>query len=237
MATRECQVCGETANEDGFVTPNCHHRYCRPCAAQLCLNAISSETDFPPRCCGRNIPIQFVWYVLEPDQMVLYNAKAAEYTAPNRIYCHVQTCSTFIAPAAYDRNTATCEKCGSKTCTMCRGPSHLDDCPPEDESMQQLLAHAKERRWQRCPRCKNLIERISGCRRMRCTCGAYYCYICGNHWVDCTCTGDEDEDDDDDDDDDDEEDDEDDENDEDDEGDESMDNGAGAHGGEGNQLN
>ncbi|GAB4838069.1 hypothetical protein Ancab_027599 [Ancistrocladus abbreviatus] len=38
---------------------------------------------------------------------------------------------------------------------------------------------AKENQWQNCPKCKIFVDRVSGCRLVRCRCGVSFCHSCG----------------------------------------------------------
>lgn len=53
---------------------------------------------------------------------------------------------------------------------------------PEDFA---LFALAKEKQWSRCPGCKAMMERVSGCKHMTCSlCDYESCYRCGSLWSD-----------------------------------------------------
>ena len=39
---------------------------------------------------------------------------------------------------------------------------------------------AQQSKWQRCPKCKIYVERVSGCTFIGCRCGNSLCYLCGH---------------------------------------------------------
>jgi hypothetical protein len=143
----------------------CSHEYCRGCIADLFKAAISDESLFPPRCCGQHIPLG-INQIFVPAKLVgEYRAKELEYNAPNRTYCHIPTCSTFIPPKFIQEDTGICVKCQSETCIICKGPSHEDHCP-EDVAAVELLRLAAENGWQRCFSCRRMVDLSTGCNHI-----------------------------------------------------------------------
>ncbi|TDZ60526.1 hypothetical protein CTRI78_v004898 [Colletotrichum trifolii] len=58
-----------------------------------------------------------------------FQAKAVEFSTPNRTYCHKPTCSTFIPKEFIKDDIAFCQRCGYRTCVMCKGAEHKNqDC-------------------------------------------------------------------------------------------------------------
>ncbi|KAG8897934.1 hypothetical protein FRB99_007781 [Tulasnella sp. 403] len=58
--------------------------------------------------------------------------------------------------------------------------------PLADE--QLLRRTANKNQWRRCPKCKILVERVSGCPHMTCRCGQHFCHLCGADWKGGGCT-------------------------------------------------
>ncbi|RYP06431.1 hypothetical protein DL764_003167 [Monosporascus ibericus] len=56
-----------------------------------------------------------------------------------------------------------------------------------DEETRQILHQAKEEGWQRCSKCRILVELKEGCNHMMCRCGAEFCMMCGAKWKSCEC--------------------------------------------------
>ncbi|KAG8423170.1 hypothetical protein J3458_000086 [Metarhizium acridum] len=183
---RRCVACMTDVPYFETVRCPCTHEYCRACIADLFQSAINDESLFPPRCCSQPIPLGLNQIFLPARLAGQYRAKELEYSTKNRTYCHRATCSTFI-PAPFIRGEiATCIKCQSKTCTICKGSSHDGDCP-EDVATMDLLNVAAQNGWQRCYSCRRMVDLEVGCNHITCRCGAQFCYVCGVKWKNCSC--------------------------------------------------
>ncbi|KAG6088258.1 hypothetical protein E4U15_006483 [Claviceps sp. LM218 group G6] len=164
-ALRRCVACtSEVASSDSIRCP-CSHDYCGDCITSLFNAAINDESLFPPRCCKEPIPLDLSKHFLSATLLGAYEAKKLEHETPNKTYCHVRTCSTFVPPAFVKDDFATCVKCQSKTCTMCKGETHTDDCPA-DTLTAAFLQIATEKGWQRCYSCKRMVDLDTGCNHI-----------------------------------------------------------------------
>lgn len=162
---QKCIACGSALATDQAIHRSCSHDYCVECLEGLARAAIADEAFFPPRCCKQPIPIQTTETVLASTIVGELRVKEVEYGTPNRIYCHVPTCSAFITPESIKNDVATCSECSAQTCSICKGSTHTSDCP-EDETTQELLRIATENGWQRCRTCHRIVELDFGCNHM-----------------------------------------------------------------------
>lgn len=161
----KCIACGDTLAPGKEVRCDCSHDYCVGCLESLVRAAITDESLFPPRCCKQPIPMQVIETFFTSAFILEFRAKEAEYGTSNRTYCHMATCSAFINPTFIEEDTATCSQCSVQTCSICKGPSHTNDCP-EDETTQEILRIAAENGWQRCQTCRRMVELDTGCNHM-----------------------------------------------------------------------
>ncbi|KAG6324780.1 hypothetical protein E4U44_000112 [Claviceps purpurea] len=185
-ALRNCVACtSEVASTDSIRCP-CSHDYCGDCTTSLFSAAINDESLFPPRCCQEPIPLDLIKPFLSATLLGAYEAKKLEHETPDKTYCHVRTCSAFVPPAFVKDDVATCVKCQSKTCTMCKGETHTDDCPA-DTLTADFLQVATEKGWQRCYSCRRMVGLDTGCNHITCRCKAEFCYVCGLKWKQCSC--------------------------------------------------
>ncbi|KAH6605967.1 hypothetical protein Trco_005120 [Trichoderma cornu-damae] len=184
---RRCIVCNEDFSFVDILRCPCSHEYCRGCLSNYIDKATGDESIFPPRCCGQPIPLDGVHQIFIPaDVLGRYRAKELEYNSSKRCYCHVPSCSTFI-PAQFIRDeVATCVKCRSRTCVICRGASHEGDCP-RDTATANFLRVAGDNGWKRCYKCRRMVELTHGCNHIYCHCKAEFCYVCGKRWKTCGC--------------------------------------------------
>jgi len=158
-----CLACDSPAK--GLIKiPSCKHRYCPHCFEEMSL---SGQKPFRPARCCNELSLDFVIANLPEASKGRYEGQFVEYSTTDRVYC--RECSCFIRPAAVDEDghRAYCGGCGHHTCTLCGSLSHSGiDCPKDDD-LALLLEAAKEEGWQRCPRCKAMVERIDGCSHMQ----------------------------------------------------------------------
>lgn len=162
-----CVACGDEKEffEVARVPCKNRHEYCRDCLAQLFQLSMTDETLFPPRCCSEPIPLDQVRFFLPSQLAKDFEAKEPELSTKNRTYCHDQACSTFVPAHAIDNDIATCPKCRRTTCTMCKQPSHMGDCP-QDTALQQFIDTANANQYQRCYQCNRFVELDHGCNHM-----------------------------------------------------------------------
>ncbi|KAL6816131.1 hypothetical protein V8C40DRAFT_254541 [Trichoderma camerunense] len=161
-----CLACMEDVPFSETVQCPCSHQYCRACIAKLFRAAMSDESLFPPRCCGQSIPLGMNQIFLPEELVREYREKELEYSTPDRMYCHRPSCSAFIPQQSIRGDTAVCTKCLKKTCTHCKGKSHKKDHCPEDAATLDLLRIAKENGWQRCYKCRTLVDLRTGCNHI-----------------------------------------------------------------------
>lgn len=163
---RRCEACrDEKKFFDVATLPHCRHDYCRDCLDQLFRLAMTDETLFPPRCCRQPIPVRDVRIFLTADTAREFERKRPELETPNRTYCRVQTCLAWIPPRHIHNDVGTCPACFMTTCTICKGEAHFGDCP-NDEATQLLLQTADTSGWQRCYKCRRVVELNYGCNHI-----------------------------------------------------------------------
>ena len=164
IVTLDCIACTEATPIPETIETPCSHNYCRACATKLFEDSLRDETLFPPRCCRTAIPLNLVQHFLNPDLNKRFLDKSIEHTDPNRTYCSNATCSRYLrAAGALGSNSRYCAQCFRWTCARCKkGHDPGTDCPDDDE----VLHLGKQAGWQRCSRCKNLVELTTGCNHI-----------------------------------------------------------------------
>ncbi|KAK2608418.1 hypothetical protein QQS21_003104 [Conoideocrella luteorostrata] len=162
---RNCVACMSDAPVHWCTRCPCSHDYCRECLTTLFENAISDESLFPPKCCKEPIPISLTTSILPWTLVEAFNAKEKEFGTANRTYCHTPTCSAFIPEQSIWEDVATCIKCGSRTCAICKRESHHGDCP-DDSATAELLRTAAAQGWQRCYSCHRVVDLKAGCNHI-----------------------------------------------------------------------
>ncbi len=204
---RECTSCFEV----GHLTPlTCQHQYCAPCMERLIKyvrihsigtcswstksnrTAMTDEEYFPPSCCRQIVSDQSIRSSLSAKDWATYQAKAKEYSTPleDRLYCPRSNCRKFLQRHFLWNflRTVRCPHCHQQIVNFQHGEIRRRKDPlAGDVHLDDTLQLSRRSGWRRCFRCRNMIERVSGCRRMYCPCGAHICYVCGARWGSCAC--------------------------------------------------
>jgi hypothetical protein len=115
-----CVVCRE---DDLFfdVTPvACVHAYCRHCVQDLFRRSFKDESLFPPRCCGQPILPGSIRFFLTAEIVEQYEEARVEFSDPDRAYCSLPTCSSYIRRENIVAGQATCPPCTTQSCSFCK---------------------------------------------------------------------------------------------------------------------
>lgn len=157
----DCVVCGDT----GTVRMRCSCIYCLPCLRRLVRLGLSSEVEFPPRCCNIPLTETMVQLTRRPELVHLFRQLAAEAAVPanQRLYCHDGNCATFIPPPRH----GVCPVCRLATCTDCQGPQHRHGrrchVGTEVENVWQTM---DRNNVVNCPGCGRMVQLWDGCNHM-----------------------------------------------------------------------
>ncbi|KAF8862529.1 hypothetical protein BDZ45DRAFT_799021 [Acephala macrosclerotiorum] len=189
----ECLTClSDDIPRSKSAKLKCGHRMCHSCLKRIFKLSVKDPQHMPPKCCTADfIPLQHVDRLFDNNFKKLWNAKFAEYSTKNRIYCPVRKCGEWIRPANIHkedgRKYGKCACCKTKVCCLCNGKWHGTKECPKDEETNKLLETAKQAGWQRCYSCRTMVELKEGCNHMTCRCTAEFCMICGLKWKTCNC--------------------------------------------------
>ncbi|EHA19664.1 hypothetical protein ASPNIDRAFT_179760 [Aspergillus niger ATCC 1015] len=182
----QCCVCYESFYTHKVTRLDCNHKYCNDCLKDLFRRATKDSTLFPPRCCRMPIHLEIVQKHMSETEISDFRSAEIEFATTDRTYCCNASCGKFILPHNITAGRAQCPHCRSDTCAMCKNSFHTDDCV-EDADLQATLALASTQRWQRCFRCRALVDLGIGCYHITCKCRAEFCYLCGLQWKTCEC--------------------------------------------------
>jgi hypothetical protein len=79
----------------------------------------------------------------------------------------------------------SCQLCGTSWCHRCK-KSHIGQCgissemaAGNDKATEDSNEKYLSQNTRACPKCAHAVEKDGGCDHMRCTCGTFFCFICG----------------------------------------------------------
>lgn len=173
----ECSVCLEPVFTPlAAVLPHCCHAFCSACLQSGVKNVLKTRALF--KCCGQVVPAKTVakYAALDHASTVRYATYIDEKSDPNPIFCHSRICSAYIPAHCINELGARCPACKGLTCEVCKQRVHKGLCATDGKMLKQM---AKEKRWKFCPGCAQLVERVDGCKSVKCLCGVIFCYNCG----------------------------------------------------------
>lgn len=146
-----CIICQQNLHPCAMLTLDCGHCHYGDCVLLNLVGSINDSTRFPPRCCSQEMisfeSFGFHEMLLPARIQTRIREMYVEHRTIDKVYCHVNNCSTFILPQASDRDCVICPKCRSGTCILCKGPYHKGrPCPP-DKASKQVLDLVKKSGW------------------------------------------------------------------------------------------
>ena len=194
----ECAVCCETVPM--------YKRYC--CAGRVCDECMLRYIESQVKDAGHvkmACPVTECQQYLQRDEITarlgnsdikeiylrLYNdanREINEKTCPN---CSTLTKVEMSLVKKPDKKgiLTRCQDCNLEWCFVCQAPWHTDiSCKTFHRREKALKRRAKKRKSgldrpnaQKCPGCKTLIKKTSGCDMKTCEqCGVEFCYRCGD---------------------------------------------------------
>lgn len=175
-----CTSCTEEYPLSDIFQTECAHNYCYECILRLFENSLTNESLYPPRCCRQPIRASTaIEDMIGIEMTKRFKERKIEISDSKRTYCWEKTCSRYIPPHNIRRGMGICQFCTARTCTGCKKEGHRGDCDDDngnelsiagnDEVANDVLLEklAKKKKWQRCPNCSRMIERVSGCNHIR----------------------------------------------------------------------
>lgn len=160
-----CAACMESYASASIIKAPCGHYYCSDCLDSLFESSLTDHLLFPPRCCRQRIPLDVARPHLSRTVASAFAKQLPQHNATNPTLCHSPYCTAFIPSWRVRNDVGTCLACYKRTCSICKTEAHPSDCP-DDTALGQLLNTAEQSGWQRCYKCRRVVERDVGCSRM-----------------------------------------------------------------------
>lgn len=207
-----CFICFEDKFSSEMATvKKCQHKFCVACMqrhAEVQVQASQVPVRCPQAGCPEMLENEECRQFLTPEIFSILMKRLMEAKVPegDRVYCPYANCSTLMRKSGFalpEQGTSAaaskssvyqkvdCVECKQSFCLDCRVPWHKNwSCqqyqalPPHlrDAEESNLYTLAQSQKWQRCKKCRRLIELAEGCYHMTCRCGYEFCYTCGTEW-------------------------------------------------------
>ncbi|EPS39318.1 hypothetical protein H072_6898 [Dactylellina haptotyla CBS 200.50] len=181
-----CDICGDKVPVSESTKLNCKHRHCNTCLQQNFILVTTQPNLWPAKCC-RPLDHSLALTVLGADNFEQYLDVRRQKEEMSSTSCH--SCQQPVpATEIIGGSTAFCIMCSCITCVHCTKAMHEGACLLDPET-EKLLQVAKGKKWSKCPKCSNMVERNTGCNSMMCRCGTNFCYRCGRQMSTCSTSG------------------------------------------------
>ena len=103
---------------------------------------------------------------LPPKLVTDYEAKQAKIAAACSLLCAEPGCRVIIPEDKIVDDVGHCPACNRNTCVKYRTAQHEGKDCPTDEERRRVVELAKDKKWQVCYQCNNMIELNVRCNRM-----------------------------------------------------------------------
>ncbi|KAK6506789.1 hypothetical protein TWF481_005249 [Arthrobotrys musiformis] len=181
-----CDICGDKAYIFDVTRLKCKHRHCKSCLQQNFLMVIDDPNAWPAKCC-KPLDQDLASNTLSKEEFQRYLDVKREKEQMSSTSCF--NCERAIASInVIGNSTAFCTDCEKITCVHCTKAMHEGACLLDPET-EKLLNMAQGKKWSKCPKCSNMVERNTGCNSMMCRCGINFCYKCGREMSICSTQG------------------------------------------------
>lgn len=140
-----CDICRETTVFPDNDHLTCAHTYCVDCLRQFFESTLNNEALFPPRCYQQPIDVEVVRSLLSGEIIAAFENRREEFQTADRTYCSSPDCLNFIPSTNIADDRASCPRCHTVTCSICKKAAHTGEDCPEDPVLQQVLQLARKR--------------------------------------------------------------------------------------------
>ncbi|XP_015581564.1 E3 ubiquitin-protein ligase RSL1 [Ricinus communis] len=190
-----CEICIEPmlSNKKFENASLCTHPFCLDCISKyvevkvegfignIKCPGTSCKHPLDPLSCRSIIskPVFDKWCDLLCDSVV---------SGVERCYCPYRDCSALVLNECKDKlKKIKCPNCKKNLCYVCKIPWHAGYQCNESGQLRDrndvLIGELiEEKKWTRCYNCGHSVERVSGCRDVKCKCGVRFCHQCGGRF-------------------------------------------------------
>ncbi|XP_043707915.1 probable E3 ubiquitin-protein ligase RNF144A [Telopea speciosissima] len=201
--TFQCEICFEPRWDfESFAIIGCNHVFCCECINSYVISKLEQKITSikcPELSCEEMLELESCHLILAPELFEKWEVALCESLIgdPHKFYCPFRDCSALLLNDELGViRESECPICRRLFCAQCKTPWHSGiDCR-EFQKLKQyergredlmVMELAKQRKWQRCPKCRFYVEKSQGCLLIRCRCGFRFCYNCASPMKDHYC--------------------------------------------------
>lgn len=194
-----CEICfDENVQSQAGETSTCPtHSICTTCMKIYLEGCIRARDSVPLHCPGTDCTIEL------SDAVVA--SCLGNTSRPYQQYLELRHQYTSVPPASArmcvscgaceldpENPRWTCKSCRTEHCYICTVPwTELHSCAENLKRERLFQSYLKEHQHaiRQCFHCRAQVLHVEGCNKMRCRCGAKWCFACGSRDAKCKCTG------------------------------------------------
>jgi len=198
VSIQNAEICGICYGEitEYFLLELCRHRFCQICLKEMVDSATNDISLLPLRCltCKCPISLQDINEIARVEYLpLLYKRSLELFMQENKEkyrFCPSPDCGQVLRLPLENISKITlknfnksisCDACKRVFCLGCWKPDHPGVSCESDLDLETM----KKFNLRICPKCKLVIQKISGCNHMHCKkpygCDSHLCWECGEY--------------------------------------------------------
>lgn len=192
-----CEICLEDKEKWQMIeNDGCSHLFCSECMSKHIISRVEANTQevvCPGVNCSALLNASACRHLVPMETLVRWDEAVCNsmYVESQKLYCPYRDCSTMLVNDTGEAmEKSTCPLCKRSFCAACQVPWHPEFTCKEFKKLNaqggredaMVMTLATKKKWQKCPKCKMLVEKSEGCIHMTCRCKHQFCYRCGEKW-------------------------------------------------------
>ena len=182
-----CKICMDGIPFGQEFHLKCGHMHCQRCVRAFLEENIRNGAVMELKCPEEKCECRFTKNDIkklckkdEYEKYLKFRENIEVNMSKNLRWCPAPNCGRFIESKS--KTHVICE-CGFHMCFKCGEAWHSgSSCTKNYEKLYS--GWAKDKKIQKCPKCKIRIEKNEGCNHMTCTrCNYQWCWICGGKYT------------------------------------------------------
>ncbi|KAJ4958990.1 hypothetical protein NE237_026101 [Protea cynaroides] len=198
-----CKICFEPRWDfESFFINGCNHVFCCDCISSYVTSKLEEKIAIikcPELSCEKMLELESCRFILASEVFEKWDLAICEslISESQKFYCPFRDCSALMVNDGLETvMESECPVCRRLFCAQCKVPWHSGITCMKFMKLKQyergkedlmVMELAKQRKWQRCPKCRFYVERSQGCLFIRCRCGFCFCYNCASPLKDHYC--------------------------------------------------